>query len=138
MKEEEEKNNDNENNINLETKIDEPKYSLSLLSIHDFQEKRKKTNFTSKTNNRWIYIKDKKDNINPKEAQNEINNKEIDSNLDEEKVLKTLEKWKNLQKSIKEELSLEELMIEKQKQDNSQLKEKFRDYYKVKLKYIIC
>ena len=134
MKEEEEKNNDNENNINLETKIDEPKYSLSLFSIHDFQEKRKKTNFTSKTNNRWIYIKDKKDNINPKEAQNEINNKEIDSNLDEEKVLKTLEKWKNLQKSIKEELSLEELMIEKQKQDNSQLKEKFRDYYKVKLK----
>ena len=68
-----------------------------------------------------------------KESQNEIDVKKEKINLDEEKVSKTLEKWKNLQKSIKEEISLEELMIEKQRQDNSQLREKFKDYYNVKL-----
>ena len=132
MSQEEEKNNEEE--IKLEKK-NIPQSSLSLLTLHDFKENNKKTKFTPKSNNRWIFIKEKKDNINQKEniIKDNCNIKTIESNIDEEKVSKTLDKWKDLQKSIKEELSLVELMIEKQQQDNSQLKDKFREYYKVKL-----
>ena len=131
--EEEEKEKNKEENIIQENKINKPKSTLSLLSVHDFKERNKKTKFTPKSNNRWIFIKENKDKQN-QELENNLKIRKIDSNIDEEKLGKTLKKWKNLQKSIKEELSLEELIIEKQRQDNSQLKEKFRDYYKVKLK----
>ena len=135
---EEEKEKNKEDKTISENKINKPQISnLSLLSIHDFKERNKKTKFTSKSNNRWIFIKEKDNNQNNQKEQKECNNnlniKKINTNI-EEKVSKTLEKWKNLQKTIKEELSLQELMIEKQKQDNSQLKDKFREYYKVKLK----
>ena len=132
INEEEEKNKEEEK-TNKDVKSNKSQIStLSLLTIHDLKEKNKKTKFTSKSNNRWIFIKEKKDS-QIQQKDNNINIKKIESHFDEEKVSKTLEKWKNLQKYIKEEISLEELMFEKQRQDNSQLKEKFRDYYKVKL-----
>ena len=168
---EENEKNKEDKDANQEKNINIPQLSFSVLTIHDFKEKNKKTKFTPKSNNRWILVpikkenKDKKEviasdkeeknnnnNSNKKEEQNEIidndlniekdktkeNQNEVKAkkskiNSDEEKVSKTLEKWKNLQKSIKEEISLEELMIEKQKQDSSQLREKFKDYYNVKL-----
>ena len=170
---EENEKNKEDKDANQEKNIKIPQLSFSVLTIHDFKEKNKKTKFTPKSNNRWILVpikkenKDKKEviasdkeeknnnnNSNKKEEQNEIidndlniekdktkeNQNEVKAkkskiNSDEEKVSKTLEKWKNLQKSIKEEISLEELMIEKQKQDSSQLREKFKDYYNVKLQY---
>ena len=133
MSEEKEEKN-KEDKIKSESKNDKPQpITLSLLSVHDFREKNKKTKFTSKSNNRWMLIKDKNVQKEQKE-NNKFNIKKIEPNFDEEKVSNTLEKWKNLQKIIKEELSLEELLIEKQKQDNSQLKNKFKDYYEVKLK----
>ena len=137
MSEEEKEKNKEDKKIS-ENKINKPQTSnLSLLTIHDYKERNKKTKFTSKSNNRWIFIKEKDNNQNnqkeQKENSNNLNIKKINTNI-EEKVSKTLEKWKNLQKTIKEELSLEELMIEKQKQDNSQLKDKFREYFNVKLK----
>ena len=107
--------------------------TLSLLTVHNYNERNKKTKFTSKANNRWIFVKQNSPQNTSKEANN-INIKKVETEkIEEEKVGKTLEKWKNLQKTIKEELSLEELMIEKQKQDNSQIKEKFRNYYEIKL-----
>ena len=170
---EENEKNKEDKDANQEKNINKPQLSFSVLTIHDFKEKNKKTKFTPKSNNRWILVpiknenknkkevidsdkKEEKDNNNndnnkkeeqkeindndlnlekdkSKENQNEINVKKEKIKLDEEKVSKTLEKWKNLQKSIKEEISLEELMIEKQKQDSSQLREKFKDYYNVKL-----
>jgi len=160
---EENEKNKEDKNANQEKSLNKSQLSFSLLTIHDFKEKNKKTKFTSKSNNRWILVPIKKENKDKneiksleneedkrksKEPQNKINNndlniekenqnginiKKVKVNLDEEKLSKTLEKWRNLQKSIKEEISLEELMIEKQKQDNSQLREKFKDYYNLKL-----
>ena len=132
INEEKEKNKEEEN-INKEVKSNKSKIStLSLLTIHDLRERNKKTKFTSKANNRWVFVKEKKDS-QIQQNDNNFKIKKIESHIDEEKVSKTLEKWKNLQKYIKEEISLEELLFEKQRQDNSQLKEKFREYYKVKL-----
>ena len=153
---EEKEKNKEDKDANQEKNINKSQLSFSLLTMHDFKEKNKKTKFTPKSNNRWILVPNKKENkdkndiipIDKKEQQNDNNNNELSigkdkakenqnliniKNVNEEKVSKTLEKWKNLQKSIKEEISLEELSIEKQRQDNSQLKEKFKDYYNIKL-----
>ena len=166
---EENEKNKEDKDANQEKNKNNSQLSFSVLTMHEFKEKNKKTKFTPKSNNRWILVpikkedKDKKevitsdkdknkdDNHNKEEqnkiidndsniekdktmeSQNEVDVKKSKINSDEEKVMKTLEKWKNLQKSIKEEISLEELMIEKQKQDSSQLREKFKDYYNVKL-----
>ena len=127
MSEEEKEKNKEEKNL-------KPQQStLSLLTIHNYHERNKKTKFTSKANNRWIFIKENSNQSASKEIS-QVNIKKVETDkIDEEKVGKTLEKWRNLQKSIKEELSLEELMIEKQRQDNSQIKEQFKKYYEVKL-----
>ena len=126
MSEEENKNDKNEIIIN---KIEEPKNQLTLLTLDEYDNRKKLTKFTSKSNKRWIYFKPKI--INPEENNKILESKKQAQRPDNSKIL---EKWKELQKSIKEEISLEELMIEKQMQDNSQLKEKFREYYNVKLK----
>ena len=125
---------DEEKEKNKEDKNSKPQPStLSLLTIHNYHERNKKTKFTSKANNRWIFIKENSNQSISKEV-NQVNIRKVETEkIDEEKVGKTLEKWRNLQKSIKEELSLEELLIEKQKQDNSQIKEKFLKYYEAKL-----
>ena len=127
MSSEEEKNNE------IEEKKDEnnQKSLLTLLTLDEYYQKYKKTKFTPKSNKRWIYFKPKKKDITP-----EVINKIINSNkselIPENNII--IEKWKDLQKLIKEEISLEELMIEKQMQDNSQLQEKFKEYYDIKLK----
>ncbi len=119
MSEEKEEKN-KEDTIKSESKnVNSQSVTLSLLSVHDYRKKIKKTKFTSKSNNRWIFIKEKNIQKEQNESNKLNNKKKIESNFDEEKVLKTLEKWKTLQKIIKEELFLEKLMIEKQRQDNS-------------------
>ena len=126
---EEEKNND-ENEIIIENKEKKPKSQLLLLTLDEYNKKNSLTHFTPKSNKRWIYYHPKK-NINSEEANKILENNKLELKPDNSQIL---EKWKELQKSIKEEISLEELMIEKQMQDNSQLKEKFREYYNIKLK----
>ncbi len=56
----------------------------------------------------------------------------IDSNK-KEKVDKIIEKWFILQKTIKEELTLEQAISKQQKIDFEQLKKYFKEYYKSKL-----
>ena len=125
----EEKKND-ENTIIIEPKQNIEKSQLSLLTFDEYNKKNSLTKFTRKSNKKWIYFQPKLKNINPEEKQI-LESTNIEKKEDNSKVL---DKWKELQKSIKEAISLEELMIEKQMQDNSQLKEKFREYYNVKLK----
>ena len=126
---EEEKNH--ENKIIIEQKEDFQRSELTLLTLDEYNKQNRLTKFTPKSNKKWRFFQPKNNNIN-KEEQGK--NKESKKLIEKENNSKILEKWKELQKSIKETLSLEELMIEKQMQDNSQLKEKFKEYYGVKLK----
>ena len=126
---EEEKNH--ENKIIIEQKEDFQRSELTLLTLDEYNKQNRLTKFTPKSNKKWRFFQPKNNNI-IKEEQGK--NKESKKLIEKENNSKILEKWKELQKSIKETLSLEELMIEKQMQDNSQLKEKFKEYYGVKLK----
>ena len=126
---EEEKNH--ENKIIIEQKEDFQRSELTLLTLDEYNKQNRLTKFTPKSNKKWRFFQPKDNNINKKEQGK---NKESKKLIEKENNSKILEKWKELQKSIKETLSLEELMIEKQMQDNSQLKEKFKEYYGVKLK----
>ena len=124
---EEDKNN--ETKIIIEQKEESQKSELTLLTVDEYNKKNRLTKFTPKSNKKWKFFQPKNNNIIKEEKEkNNESKKETEDNS------KILEKWKELQKSIKETLSLEELMIEKQMQDNSQLKEKFKEYYGVKLK----
>ena len=126
---EEEKNNEPE--IIIEKKDDLKKSELKLMTLDEYNKKNRLTNFTPKSNKKWIFFQPKKNNV-INEEQNK--KEEPDKLLEKKDNSKILEKWKELQKSIKETLSLEELMVEKQMQDNSQLKDKFKEYYGIKLK----
>ena len=126
---EEEKNN--ENNIIIEEKNNNQKSELTLLTLDEYNKKNRLTKFTPKSNKKWIFFHPKNININ---NEKKIENTESNKIIPKKDNTEIIEKWKELQKSIKETLSLEELMIEKQMQDNSQLKEKFKEYYSVKLK----
>ena len=126
---EEEKNNEPE--IIIEKKDDLKKSELKLMTLDEYNKKNRLTNFTPKSNKKWIFFQQKKNNV-INEEQNK--KEEPDKLLEKKDNSKILEKWKELQKSIKETLSLEELMVEKQMQDNSQLKDKFKEYYGIKLK----
>ena len=52
----------------------------------------------------------------------------------EELAEKILKKWLALQKTIKEEVTLEDVIISQQKNDFNHLKEYFKEYYTAKLK----
>ena len=125
---EEEKNGENEIIINI--KENNQKSELKLLTLDEYRKKKNLTKFTPKSNKRRIYFQPKINHINHEENIKILQPNNLEIKPDN---LKIIEKWKELQKSIKEAISLEELMEEKQMQDNSQLKEKFREYYKVKL-----
>ena len=127
----EEQKKDDKNEITIPKGKDHQKSQLSLLTLEEYDKRKKLTKFTPKSNKRWIYFQPKINIINQEENIKLIDSKKV---AQREESLKILEKWKELQKSIKEEISLEELMIEKQMQDNSQLKDKFREYYNIKLK----
>ena len=114
---EEEKNH--ENKIIIEQKEDFQRSELTLLTLDEYNKQNRLTKFTPKSNKKWRFFQPKNNNIN-KEEQGK--NKESKKLIEKENNSKILEKWKELQKSIKETLSLEELMIEKQMLDNSQLK----------------
>ena len=51
----------------------------------------------------------------------------------QEKVEKTIQKWLELQKTIKEEITLEEIIIKQQKDDFDYLKNLFTEYYETKI-----
>ena len=129
MEEEEEKNNKNEIIINQNE--NNKKSEFLLLTMDEYEKKKRLSKFTPKSNKRWIYYQPKKNIINSEEKNKIIDSNKIELKPDNSKIL---EKWKELQKSIKEAISLEELTTEKQMQDNSQLKEKFKEYYNIKLK----
>ena len=51
----------------------------------------------------------------------------------EELSEKIVQKWLQLQKTIKEEITLEDVIINQQKSDYNHLKDYFKDYYSAKL-----
>jgi len=53
----------------------------------------------------------------------------------QEKVEKTIQKWLELQKTIKEEITLEEVIIKQQNDDFDYLKNLFTEYYETKIQY---
>ena len=53
--------------------------------------------------------------------------------LKQEKVEKIIQKWLKLQKTIKEEITLEEVIIKQQKEDFDSLKSLFTQYYETKI-----
>ena len=95
-----------------------------------------KSIFTPKSSrNPFFYkrIQQKSDSDQKNKTADSVNIKIVDK-LKEKEVSKTLGKWLNLQKVIKEELSLEDVMISKQINDCVELKKKFKEYYEIKLK----
>ena len=49
-------------------------------------------------------------------------------------VEETIQKWLLLQKTVKEEITLEEIINKQQQNDNDKLKQYFRDFYDLKIK----
>ena len=66
-----------------------------------------------------------------KEAQTRIIKKKIKNR--QEKIQKTIKKWRRKQKIIKEEVTLEEVIINQQNDDINNLKDLFVQYYETKL-----
>ena len=54
--------------------------------------------------------------------------------IKQQNVEKTIQKWIKLQKTIKEEITLEEVIIKQQKDDFNYLKDLFFQYYETKIK----
>ena len=63
---------------------------------------------------------------------NQINNDQLESKK-EELAEKIIQKWLTLQKTIKEEITLEDVIISQQKSDFNLLKDYFKEYYTAKL-----
>ena len=72
------------------------------------------------------------------EQEQEIDEIEIikakNKSVKQEKVEKVIQKWLKLQKIIKEEITLEEVIIKQQKDDFNYLKDLFYQYYEAKIK----
>ena len=69
------------------------------------------------------------------EPEKEVENKKINKKRKnrQEKVEKIIQKWLLLQKTIKEEITLEEVIIKQQKDDFDYLKNLFTQYYETKI-----
>jgi hypothetical protein len=88
-------------------------------------------------------VKNNKNEINETEnpaikSNEELKNKRINKKRKKrqekaEKVEKTIKKWLELQKTIKEEITLEEVTIKQQSDDFDYLKDLFTQYYETKL-----
>ena len=63
----------------------------------------------------------------------EIKKKSKKRKIKQEKVEKIIQKWLKLQKTIKEEITLEEVIIKQQKDDFDSLKSLFTQYYETKI-----
>ena len=63
---------------------------------------------------------------------NQINDDQLESKK-EELAEKIMQKWLTLQKTIKEEITLEDVIISQQKSDFNLLKAYFKEYYTAKL-----
>ena len=63
---------------------------------------------------------------------NQINDDQLESKK-EELAEKIIQKWFTLQKTIKEEITLEDVIISQQKSDFNLLKAYFKEYYTAKL-----
>ena len=81
--------------------------------------------------------------MNDSEKENAKNSSEIlveskkinkKRKIRQEKVEKIIQKWLMLQKTIKEEITLEEVIIKQQNDDFDYLKNLFTEYYELKLK----
>ena len=75
--------------------------------------------------------------MNYVKKQNISNKNLISNNIESNKLLivdSILQKWYKLQKIIKEELILREVILKQQKIDFNQLKDYFIQYYNMKLK----
>ena len=70
------------------------------------------------------------------EPKTEVETKKINKKRKnrQEKVEKIIQKWLKLQKTIKEEITLEEVIIKQQNDDFAYLKKLFTEYYETKLK----
>ena len=68
--------------------------------------------------------------IEPQPETKKINKKRKEK---QEKVEKIIKKWLELQKTIKEEITLEDVIIKQQSDDFNYLKNLFTDYYKTKI-----
>ena len=88
-------------------------------------------NKEEKETNEIIIEKKIKENI---EIKNEKNIKEDISEEQKQKIVeKVINKWLNLQKTIKEEITLEDVILKQQKDDTKNLKSFFVKYYQTKL-----
>ena len=79
----------------------------------------------------------KKELIDIKKSELSLNEKETKEEIPEEEKQKCVEqiikKWLNLQKTIKEEITLEDVIIKQQENDRENLKSFFRKYYDLKI-----
>ena len=92
---EENEKNKEDKDANQEKNIKIPQLSFSVLTIHDFKEKNKKTKFTPKSNNRWILVPIKYENKEQKEviaSDKKDQKEEKDNNNNNKKEEQNLEK----------------------------------------------
>ena len=79
-------------------------------------------------------IMDQKDKFSKAEEKNITSDNEKNSDSEKEKNVELIiQKWLKLQKTIKEEITLEDVIIRHQKDEFDQLKDYFKKYYYTKL-----
>ena len=67
------------------------------------------------------------------EIRNNFMSEEQNEESDKKKVEDTIQKWLSLQKTVKEEITLEDIIINQQKEDFKKLQEYFYQYYTLKI-----
>ena len=68
------------------------------------------------------------------ESKLTMGNEELYEADEKKKIEETIQKWLLLQKTVKEEITLEEIILKQQESDFNHLKDYFRQYYELKLK----
>ena len=101
-------------NIKYENKIDLEKKGKPEVKISELKKE-------------MIEIKKELDTI-PKETFEVFSEEQKQKNVEQ-----TIKKWLNLQKTIKEEITLEDVIFKQQENDKENLKELFRQYYNIKI-----
>ena len=78
-------------------------------------------------------MSNKEENSTPLHEKKNSNNENISEEQKQKLVEKIINKWLNLQKTIKEEITLEDVIIKQQQDDTNNLKSFFVKYYQTKL-----
>ena len=68
------------------------------------------------------------------ESKLTMGNEELYEADEKKRIEETIQKWLLLQKTVKEEITLEEIILKQQESDFNHLKDYFRQYYELKLK----